>query len=285
MPYRFNPLPSKFDRIQEGGVTPPVETLTGNDAVVVGADAAFNINVLGNNTQGINITGNAGTNTLTITGIDTTTSQKGVVELATSAETTTGTDIARANTPAGLAAKLGVQTLHALPIGAGSTNAFTWTAAPTNGQILIGSTGNDPVLANITSTDGSITVNNGAGTIDLSVGSSADYTGQTIGAVTDDVATIPMGATPGVITFECRIAGFESGTPAGVGYQLFGTVRTNGVAASLVGIPDKVVNEDAALAAADADIVVSGNNAIVRVTGVAGVTINWVVHVENTSTI
>ncbi len=99
--------------------------------------------------------------------------------------------------------------------------------------------------------------------------------GSTNQATTTDIITFSAGATPGTYTFECRVSAFESTTPAGAGYSLFGTVRTTGAAAVLIGTPDKIVNEEATLTAANADIVVSGNNIIVRVTGVLGLIINW----------
>ena len=43
-----------------------IETLTGNSGGAVGADAAFNINIVGTSTNGINVVGNPGTNTLTV---------------------------------------------------------------------------------------------------------------------------------------------------------------------------------------------------------------------------
>lgn len=150
-----------------GSGAPIVETLTGNSGGAVPPDAAFNINVLGNNTTGINVVGMPGASTLTIVGIQATTTQRGTVTLATNAETLTGTDTSKVLTPDDLSAKLGAQTLHGLPIGAGSTAALVWTAAPTNGQLLIGNTGNNPSLGNITSTGGSITITNGPGTINL----------------------------------------------------------------------------------------------------------------------
>jgi len=110
-------------------------------------------------------------------------------------------------------------------------------------------------------------------TIAIQNGSTANAT--TVGAVTADIITIPLAATNQTYTFDIRISGIETTTPAGVGYNIFGTVRTNGVAASVVGTPDKIVNEDVALIAADANLIVSGNSAIIRLTGVAGVTINW----------
>ena len=100
-------------------------------------------------------------------------------------------------------------------------------------------------------------------------------TGQTVGAVTADLITIPLGATPATYAIEARIAGFESTTPAGCGYSLFATFRTTGAAAVVCGTVDKITNEEAALIAANATMVASGNNAVVQVTGVLALTINW----------
>lgn len=100
-------------------------------------------------------------------------------------------------------------------------------------------------------------------------------TATTVGAVTADVITFPMPVVADVTTFDIFIAGFNVTDTLGVGYEIFGTVRTTGGAAVLVGVPDKIANEEGGSVAADANLVVSGNNAIVRVTGIAGKTINW----------
>jgi hypothetical protein len=57
---------------------------------------------------------------------------------------------------------------HSILLGSG-TSAITALGAATNGQLPIGSTGADPVLAGITGTGNQITVTNGAGTITLSL--------------------------------------------------------------------------------------------------------------------
>jgi len=103
----------------------------------------------------------------------------------------------------------------------------------------------------------------------------ATGTAQTVGAVTADVITFPMGAVAGTRAFDVTVAGFEATGPSGCGYSIIASVRTTGAAATSVPTPDITVNEDAALAAASATVVVAGNNAIVRVTGVAGLTIEW----------
>lgn len=104
---------------------------------------------------------------------------------------------------------------------------------------------------------------------------SVSGTGQTIGAVTADVITFPLGAVPGTYTFDINVAAFEATTPVGAGYGIVAAVRTTGAAAVLV--PNQAIDEleEAALIAADAVVTVAGNNMIVRVTGVAGLTIGW----------
>lgn len=99
--------------------------------------------------------------------------------------------------------------------------------------------------------------------------------GQTIGAVTADIITFPLGSVPGTYTFDINVAAFEPTTPAGAGYGVVASVRTTGATSVL--IPNQAVDtmEETALVAANAQIIVSGNNAIVQVTGVAGLTIDW----------
>jgi hypothetical protein len=55
-------------------------------------------------------------------------------------------------------------------LGSG-TDPVTVTAQPTDGQLLMGVTGSDPVLNELTSSDSSVTITNGAGTVDLTLAS------------------------------------------------------------------------------------------------------------------
>ena len=95
--------------------------------------------------------------------------------------------------------------------------------------------------------------------------------------VTADIVTIALGGVSRAFTFDIRVVGLDITSAGSCGFQLFGTVRTDGVTATVVGIPDKINNQEAILNATDANLVVSGNNAIVRVLGQAGQTINWAV--------
>jgi hypothetical protein len=112
-------------------------------------------------------------------------------------------------------------------------------------------------------------------TITFTLDGFTQATAQTIGAVTADVITINLGATPTTYIFEAKVAGFESTTPAGIGYNLICVATTTGAAATIVGVQDIYVAEDVALDLCDAIFVAAGNTVILRVLGVAGLTINW----------
>jgi len=122
-------------------------------------------------------------------------------------------------------------------------------------------------------TDGS----SGSNTLTVQLTNRLQNTGTTVDAATTDLVTFDLGATPATYVIEANFVAFESTTPAGAGYSLFGTVRTTGAAATLVGTPDKINNENAALIPSTADIVVSGNDVILRATGTLGFTVNWAV--------
>lgn len=185
MRFVVNPFTDLLDAIAASGSGGgPVGTLTGNDGIVVPPDGSGNIDVLGNNSQGINITGNAGTNTLTVAGINASTSQIGVLATATNGQASAQSSTSVALTPSNITSLFSANplpasqggtgiaspTLHSLIVGGGATS-YTQLGVATNGQLPIGSTGADPVLANITSLNSSVTVTNGAGSIDLAVAS------------------------------------------------------------------------------------------------------------------
>lgn len=149
-----------------------VDTLTPNSGGTVGPDGSGNINVLGNMTSGITTIGSPGTNTITIIASTATTTQLGTIQLATNAQAIAGTDASNAVTSAALTAKLGTQTAHSVAIFEGTNAALKALGVATNGQLVIGSTGADPVLSNITSSGGTVTITNGPGTINLELSGS-----------------------------------------------------------------------------------------------------------------
>lgn len=100
----------------------------------------------------------------------------------------------------------------------------------------------------------------------------------TADATPTNLVTLPLGATPGVYTFDCLVAGFNAAGPLAAGFTIVGSVRTTGAAAVLT--PNQAIDhfEEGALGTApqvQAQIVVSGNNAILQVTGKVGFPIHW----------
>ena len=163
-----------------GGITPvspDIEFIQGNDGINVGPNPTTHIVLLlGDNDQGVDLSGNAGTYTETITVFDAEEAQKGVVRLATNAESIAGTLTTNvAINPSSLKAKLGAQTSHGLAYGAGTTGAIAWLAEASDGQIPIGDTGGIPILGNITSLDNSLVVTNGPGTINIELNTDIEF--------------------------------------------------------------------------------------------------------------
>lgn len=102
------------------------------------------IDLLGTAAQGLSFSGAGDTVTGTIA--DASTTQKGVAELATDAETIAGTANTVTVTPESLKAKLGTQTNHGVLVGAGQTAAITALAVGASNSILMGNTGADPTF-------------------------------------------------------------------------------------------------------------------------------------------
>jgi hypothetical protein len=149
-------------------LTPPIATITGNVGGAIGPDFLGNINLVGVNP--ITVSGNPFTHTLEITVETATTAQIGVTTLATDAETIAGVVTTDAVTPSSLAAKLGVQTDNGVAYGHGTTNAIQWTAAGTDGQIIIAATGLAPIFGDITSLAGTIDITTAPHVVNLEVG-------------------------------------------------------------------------------------------------------------------
>lgn len=100
----------------------------------------------------------------------------------------------------------------------------------------------------------------------------------TTGAASSNIITLPLGVTPAVYTFDIAVAGFAktgTGSPAGCGFTIVGSVRTTGSAATL--IPNQAVDhfEEFELIGVTSTLGVSGNSAIVTVTGIAGFGMDW----------
>lgn len=153
--------------INNSGPAGFVQTLTGNVGGPV-PPSLGNINIIGSGD--ITVTGNPGTNTLTI-------SDSGAVPNSFPADAGTATPAAGVlnifggnnihTTGAGNTITVNVSgtTNHALQLG-NATGSLTSLGVAANGQLPIGSAGADPVLSTLTAGTG-ITITNGAGSISI----------------------------------------------------------------------------------------------------------------------
>ncbi len=256
-----------------------VETLTGNDLVVVGPDANQNIDVRG--TGNITTTGNAGTNRITI------------AEVTPSVITLTGTGGATVS-PTG-AGNIDI---------AGSGN-ITVISDPGNNRLTIADT-SAPVLTLTGNNGGQIVGPDGVGDIDITgtgtitvTGSAAGNslvitnaplitvtcgTGQTINVGTADIVTVSLGGAAAAVTLRAIIAG-KAESAHGIGGQVVATARTTGGVATIIDTPDIISNADLPLAAGSFTFVASGNDIILRAFGALGAIISWSACVESRSVI
>lgn len=162
---------------------------------------------------------------------------------------------------------------------AGILNASSTPIPPTVATSYVTDSGTAIPAANILNVNGGdgivVTANPDlSNNVLISLQNSFVDQGQTIGATTDDVTTIPL-TVAGTYTFEVRVAAWESTGPNGAGYSKNAVIISDGVTATLIGDSDGFAHTDTALDDADVNIIASGNNAILRVLGVAGLTINW----------
>lgn len=120
-----------------------------------------------------------------------------------------------------------------------------------------------------------ILVDTPTGNVTISLDNYVAKTATTTNATPDLTMTIPLGAVPGVYTLDINVSAFNLTDIAGAGFSLFSSVRTDGAAATLIDSADYIANLEANMATAMIDVAVSGNNAIIKVTGIAAKTIHW----------
>lgn len=148
-----------------------------------------------------------------------------------------------------------------------------------NGQIIIGSTGGgtgSPAWANITSNDDTVTITNGANTIDLAaVGGTKFYS-----EVTNDATPTALFATiitdNSITTFNATVSAIKSDYSAALyGVAVVGARRLGG-GAILVGTPNITFSTDSpAIPKPSLTAGVSGNYLLLYVTGVAAEDWTW----------
>jgi len=102
----------------------------------------------------------------------------------------------------------------------------------------------------------------------------------TDGVTPVQVYSFALGTTPGTYLFYTRLVAYDITAGLGAGYSSFRSVRTSGIAATLIGADNAFVEEEGDMTNVNAVNSVSGNNQVLTVTGITGRTIDWKVLVE-----
>jgi len=97
----------------------------------------------------------------------------------------------------------------------------------------------------------------------------------TTDATLTTIITFALDVTPGTYYVYGSVQAFNSSTPASGSYSYSGGYRTSGAAATELGIELHDEFEDPAFITADIFLSSSGNNVLIQVQGVAGLSINW----------
>jgi hypothetical protein len=97
----------------------------------------------------------------------------------------------------------------------------------------------------------------------------------TANAAPTTVLTFALPATPGTYYIFGNIQAFTSTGPAGGAYSFSGGYLTDGATATELGTEFHDTFQSAALLTSDISLSTSGNNVLVTVIGVVGLTINW----------
>lgn len=137
-----------------------------------------------------------------------------------------------------------------------NVNGGTTTANNANGiSVVANPTGSNNMVVELTNRqNGSVTTTNATPTTLISFAAAASAT---------------------VYNVQVRIAAFDATDVAGAAYHIDAGARTTGAAVTIFPDPDFVDNEEAAMVSSDINILASGNNIIIQVTGITGKTIRW----------
>ena len=142
---------SQIQKLFDGTIKPDIETLTGDVGGAVGPNGAFNISLL--TTDGLTTTGTPLTNTITISPADDLAALEGLVTTGVASRTAANTWATSSITN------------HAVLVG-NSTEGINNIGPLTNGQLVIGNTGNDPTAATLSAGTG-VGIVNAAGSVTI----------------------------------------------------------------------------------------------------------------------
>lgn len=105
-----------------------------------------------------------------------------------------------------------------------------------------------------------------------------NYSNQTVtttNATPNNTIVLPLGSTPGVYTLDVNVSAFNVTDTLGAGFSVFSSVRTTGSAAVLIDNSDLISNTEGDMSGTNCTVQVTGNDAVIQLTGLASKTIDW----------
>ena len=127
----------------------------------------------------------------------------------------------------------------------------------------------------VNNNDNGITDTGAGNTVTIFLTNRQTGTVTTADATLTTIQTVALGGTPGIFYVYGNVQGFNSSTPAGGSYAFGAGYKTDGVTATELGVELHDEFEDPAFVTADIFLSTSGNNVLLQVQGVAGLSINW----------
>lgn len=174
---------------------------------------------------------------------------------------------------------------NTLTISEVSTTTITFTTDDTN-VVSPDGAGNVNVLAAISSdfNFAELQTVGSPGTNTVTVTQYNTITGalSVMGGTTANIIDFALGGTDAAYIMDIFLVCANTANLQGAGYNIFGSIRTVAGAATLMGTPDKIVNEDALMVTGDANMVASGNNFQLQYTAPAGLNVDVTAFVKYT---
>jgi len=160
------------------------------------------------------------------------------------------------------------------PVVATQFNTQNGTAVPAANILIVNAFDSTENNDNGIITKGGVVGTGTANEVDVITTNRLQGSISTVGASTSTIITF----TPTVIgtySIEFRSAAYNTTTPLGAGYSMFGAVRFDGATSTVCDTFDEIVNEEGAMSGVDIFVDVSGADIRLRATGYLAQTINW----------
>ena len=156
------------------------------------------------------------------------------------------------------------------------------TSFTTDSGIAIPAANNLNIITSdtVANNDNGITDTGSGSTVTIFATNRQTGTVTTTDATLTTIITFSMGATPATFYIYGNIQAFNASTPSSGAYSFSGGYRTDGATATELGVEFHDEFEDVVLVSSDVFLNTSGNNVLLQVQGVAGLSLNWNALVE-----